>query len=141
MSDKDNTQQKQDTNKDTDHELVKKYKDPVCGMETEEKGKFDSYQHDGEVYYFCSDHCLKKFKEEPESYISGDKAASPDESDEETEDQAATRQYTCPMHPEVEQKGPGTCPICGMAHLKEVRWLMNTMNLTLTHHFMIAFVD
>ncbi|MGW8195022.1 MAG: heavy metal translocating P-type ATPase [Desulforhopalus sp.] len=88
------------------------YVDPVCGMETEKEDEFTSYQHDGETYYFCSDHCLEKFKEEPEAYVSGDDGASVDEHSEEN---AATRQYTCPMHPEIVEDGPGSCPKCGMA--------------------------
>lgn len=115
MSGKKNNPRQQGENEIDDHEKVKKYRDPVCGMETKEEGEFQRYRHDGETYYFCSDHCLKKFKEAPESYISGDIAASPDQPDEEAEDQAATRQYTCPMHPEIVEDGPGSCPKCGMA--------------------------
>jgi len=64
-------------------------------------------EHKGETYYFCSEKCLQKFEKEPTAYPdkkkSEKKAAKNDQ-----------RLYTCPMHPEVEQVGPGDCPECGM---------------------------
>ncbi len=62
------------------HEKTGEYTDPVCGMTTEDEGEFLRYNHNGEPYYFCSEHCLKKFKEDPESYSSQD-AATPDDQD------------------------------------------------------------
>ena len=87
------------------------YVDPVCGMSTEDEKAFIRHQHGGKLYYFCSDHCLTKFKEDPESFIGGKTGA------ESTSAQGPIqgRIYTCPMHPEVRQEGPGTCPKCGMA--------------------------
>ncbi|HDZ75879.1 MAG TPA: YHS domain-containing protein, partial [Desulfobacteraceae bacterium] len=79
------------------------YVDPVCGMNTADPSAFAPYEHDGKTYYFCSDHCLAKFKSDPDSYTGGD---------EESSEGSA---YTCPMHPEIVQDGPGTCPKCGMA--------------------------
>jgi len=79
-------------------------RDPVCGMTVDPKRAEHRRDHKGETYFFCSAHCAGRFDGEPESYI-GDRAESaPDDAI-----------YTCPMHPEIEQVGPGDCPICGMA--------------------------
>ncbi|NIP76595.1 MAG: YHS domain-containing protein, partial [Xanthomonadales bacterium] len=63
--------------------------------------------HDGETYFFCSDHCVQKFRADPEEYLSGE-AKTPAPARE-------GAKYTCPMHPEIVKEGPGDCPICGMA--------------------------
>ncbi len=66
------------------------------------------YQYTGKHFYFCSEHCLHKFIEHPEQFL--DKASFPPKAignDSNT--------YTCPMHPEIQQQGPGSCPKCGMA--------------------------
>lgn len=84
-----------------------KYADPVCGMSTDEPDKYLKYEYKGKNYYFCSDHCLTKFKAEPEKYLGARQQQEPEASQDAI--------YTCPMHPEVEQVGPGTCPKCGMA--------------------------
>lgn len=81
-------------------------KDPVCGMDVDtalSKRKFNYNNHD---YYFCSDSCLKKFSQNPENYLGSEKQATPLDS---------KAIYTCPMHPEIQQVGPGSCPKCGMA--------------------------
>ncbi|MDP1989744.1 MAG: heavy metal translocating P-type ATPase [Syntrophales bacterium] len=93
------------------HDHGAQYCDPVCGMCTTDEKAFIRHEHEGKVYYFCSDHCLAKFKADPESFIGG-KAA---EGSPSAEGPAQGRVYTCPMHPEVKQEGPGTCPKCGMA--------------------------
>lgn len=67
----------------------------------------ESFSYKGKTYYFCSDHCVKRFRENPERYLTKKPLA-----DVEAETDVV---YTCPMHPEVRQIGPGTCPICGMA--------------------------
>lgn len=69
--------------------------------------KGGSTQHNGETFYFCNPRCKEKFQKEPAKYLSAEKALPV----------AETRDiiYTCPMHPEIRQKGPGNCPICGMA--------------------------
>ena len=82
--------------------------DPVCGMTVKTADARNKAQHDGHTYYFCSPHCLAKFTAEPLRYLKP--AAAP----------AAPAAkpgtiYTCPMHPEIRQAGPGSCPICGMA--------------------------
>jgi Cu+-exporting ATPase len=69
--------------------------------------KAGSIEHDGTTYHFCSDGCRERFAADPEKYL------NPGEADLPPADPGAV--YTCPMHPEIEQVGPGTCPICGMA--------------------------
>jgi len=80
--------------------------DPVCGMTVDPAKAAASLEHRGTRYYFCSKHCLHAFSADPEKYLSAKAAptAAP-----------AGVQYTCPMHPEVVQVGPGNCPKCGMA--------------------------
>ncbi len=93
-------------------------KDIVCGMEVFESTPYQA-EADGTHYYFCSESCRIKFTEHPENYLhsSPHPTACPDNSC--TIDRAI---YTCPMHPEIEQEGPGTCPKCGMAlEPKEIR--------------------
>ncbi len=89
--------------------------DPVCGM-TVSLPSEHHHQHDGKEYDFCSSGCLQKFKSSPDQYLKPARqqdSGCPDDSCSLTPSSAAT--YTCPMHPEIEQKGPGSCPRCGMA--------------------------
>ena len=88
------------------------YSDPVCGMRTTDAAAFTPYDHEGKRYYFCSDNCLEKFKKNPGKFLGNKSAPSPGARDEQ---QAAGRQYTCPMHPEIIADRPGNCPKCGMA--------------------------
>ena len=83
-------------------------KDPVCGMEVTEESPH-RHMHAGETYYFCSQHCLHKFRAAPGDYLQP-QAAKPDKRPGES-----GAIYSCPMHPEVQQEGPGSCPKCGMA--------------------------
>jgi Cu+-exporting ATPase len=83
------------------------HKDPVCNMVVSSNSKY-YYHYADKHFYFCSEHCLQKFKEHPERYL--DKETPPPH---ETGDELST--YTCPMHPEVVQDHPGNCPKCGMA--------------------------
>ncbi len=87
--------------------------DPVCGMPVENGGPLHAV-HARRDYYFCSQRCLDRFVAEPQRYVAGAMAA--DEASlasAEAADPGA--EYTCPMHPEIRQIGPGTCPKCGMA--------------------------
>ena len=79
--------------------------DPVCGMRVEESSPH-LYRLRGHDYRFCSAHCQARFEAEPERYLRPDAEAK-----------AATTGvvYTCPMHPDVRQVGPGSCPKCGMS--------------------------
>lgn len=82
-------------------------RDPVCGMMIEPgSAKGGRFQYKGETFYFCNPKCKEKFQAEPEKYL----VPKPDLSIGATD-----AIYTCPMHPEIRQKGPGNCPICGMA--------------------------
>jgi len=83
-------------------------KDPVCGMHVTLDAKGGTAQWQGETYAFCSEKCRLKFTNDPEKYLHPEKSVG-----EETPQPTAL--YTCPMHPEVEHRGPGTCPKCGMA--------------------------
>ncbi|WP_373497802.1 heavy metal translocating P-type ATPase [Desulfococcus sp.] len=81
--------------------------DPVCAMTVSPDAKY-SYAHAGKQYFFCSDHCLQKFKAHPQQYLEKKTAPPP-------EKKTGEGTYTCPMHPEIQQPGPGNCPKCGMA--------------------------
>jgi Cu+-exporting ATPase len=82
--------------------------DPVCGMRVKVEGAEHTAEHSGQTHYFCSSGCRAKFMADPEHYLAGDHRRAADEVPEGTI-------YTCPMHPEIRQVGPGSCPICGMA--------------------------
>jgi len=82
-------------------------KDPVCGMTVDPHTAKHRHQHEGRTYHFCSSGCLTKFAADPKKYLEKSPVA-PTSVPEGTI-------YTCPMHPEVRQVGPGSCPICGMA--------------------------
>jgi Cu+-exporting ATPase len=82
-------------------------KDPVCHMDVDPAKAAGSHQHDGTTYYFCSTHCLNKFRAAPQRYLAPEAAPEPMPT--------AAREYTCPMHPEVVRTEPGACPKCGMA--------------------------
>ncbi|MBM3748888.1 MAG: heavy metal translocating P-type ATPase [Acidobacteria bacterium] len=79
-------------------------KDPVCGMLVEPAAAPARREHAGRAYYFCHPRCAQRFSAEPERYLA-DRRPAP----------AAGAGFTCPMHPEVRQEGPGDCPMCGMA--------------------------
>jgi Cu+-exporting ATPase len=83
--------------------------DPVCNMVVAPASAAGSAVHEGQTYYFCSTHCLQQFQADPQKYLRGKSAPAPDHPSQ----PGAT--FTCPMHPEVRQDHPGTCPKCGMA--------------------------
>ena len=89
---------------------IKQYTDPICDMTVSGDSEYHFKVADKE-YYFCSEHCLHKFKEHPQQYL--DKKQSQPPQTLATGDKSQT--YTCPMHPEIQQQGPGSCPKCGMA--------------------------
>ena len=105
-------------------------KDIVCGMDISTDTEFH-LEYEGTVYYFCSDTCQHKFEDKPYTYVHSQDEASvecksckplftetPAHTHHYTEEytgSSSTAVYTCPMHPEIKKKGPGTCPICGMA--------------------------
>src|SRR5262245_53278461 len=80
--------------------------DPVCGMTVDPNTTPHKHTRQNETYYFCSGGCRTKFAADPNKYLSPQTPAEP---------MPEGTIYTCPMHPEVRQIGPGSCPICGMA--------------------------
>jgi Cu+-exporting ATPase len=107
-----------------------KVKDPVCGMSVDPAKAAGQVEHAGQAYYFCSKRCAERFSHDPEKFLSalgtagmelrhapakhGDMQQARAESAPRVAGAKGTR-YTCPMHPEIIQIGPGTCPKCGMA--------------------------
>ncbi|MGZ5483699.1 MAG: HAD-IC family P-type ATPase, partial [Pyrinomonadaceae bacterium] len=94
--------------------------DPVCGMTVDRESAAGSYEFNGQNYYFCSRHCLETFRENPQSFLSPPAPLQPvtigtRRLDKPSSASTDSREYTCPMHPEVRQVGPGSCPKCGMA--------------------------
>ena len=81
--------------------------DPVCGMDVDPATTAHHATHAGHDYHFCSASCRSKFVGDPDAYLGNKPRPEP----------KATpgAMWTCPMHPEIRQEGPGTCPICGMA--------------------------
>src|SRR5262252_4745363 len=86
--------------------------DPVCGMTVDAQQTQHRTTHSGTDYFFCSSRCRTKFEAEPAGYVAGEKFPP--------KPSAAGAIYTCPMHPQIRQPGPGSCPICGMALEPEV---------------------
>ena len=82
--------------------------DPVCGMTVSLAADKPMHERKGIIYYFCSQGCHDKFVADPVHFISGAHK-------KQSVDLPKGTQYTCPMHPEIIQDGPGDCPKCGMA--------------------------
>jgi Cu+-exporting ATPase len=90
---------------DTDFEAQT---DPVCKMLVQPDSAAAKFDYQGKTFYFCAVSCQNKFRQNPELFLHPEtKPAAMAENSEDI--------YTCPMHPEIEQIGPGTCPKCGMA--------------------------
>ncbi|HKX83518.1 MAG TPA: heavy metal translocating P-type ATPase [Pyrinomonadaceae bacterium] len=101
--------------KNIEKDLQGKYIDPVCGMSVDPETAAASYEYNGNIYYFCAIRCRDRFAAEPEKFLSVPPAVAGGLTQltrSATNDQI---EYTCPMHPQIVQIGPGTCPICGMA--------------------------
>lgn len=78
--------------------------DPVCGMTVDPQQTPYTFEYQHQLYAFCSSHCLDRFKQNPAQFLAKDRQIP-----------LLAQAYTCPMHPQVQQKEPGFCPICGMA--------------------------
>ncbi len=114
-----------------DHGVVAAHTDPVCGMSVDPATAAAEYEYNGTKYYFCAERCKERFAADPESFlrvqeekeIAGttkqhehtrkEDGWSDDES--KIQNPKSKMEFTCPMHPEIVQIGPGSCPICGMA--------------------------
>lgn len=88
-------------------------KDPVCGMDVDPATTEHVAQHEGVTHHFCSAHCQARFVADPQAFLSEPTDPTPTTSG--ADPGADEVEYTCPMHPEIRQMGPGACPICGMA--------------------------
>ncbi len=85
--------------------------DPVCGMTVDPATAPASVVHEGRTYYFCNPGCARRFQAEPQRYLAG----APEPMPMAPPGPGLQVEYTCPMHPEVVQDHPGSCPKCGMA--------------------------
>jgi Cu+-exporting ATPase len=109
-------------------------RDPVCGMSVDAASSRHRFDHRDETYHFCSAGCRTRFAADPTQYLANNKP------------NAAVQEgaiYTCPMHPQIRQLGPGSCPICGMALEPEVASLDTPPNPELadmTRRFWIGLV-
>ncbi len=91
--------------------------DPVCKMFVTPETAAASYEYEGTTYYFCMPGCQAKFEDEPDKYLRPETRDESPEMDRQSAipDPQSAIEYTCPMHPEIVQIGPGSCPKCGMA--------------------------
>src|SRR5712664_1079254 len=106
-----------------------KVKDPVCGMTVDPQKSAGKVEHGGKTYYFCSARCADRFENNPENFIAAPGTAGMEHHSlppvhavnqhsgptSPASASSKTARYTCPMHPQIVQIGPGTCPLCGMA--------------------------
>jgi P-type Cu+ transporter len=116
------------------HDAAKTAIDPVCGMKVDPATAKHRLAYKGQDYFFCSARCRERFQAEPEKFL---KSREPEPA------APAGTIYTCPMHPEIRQVGPGSCPICGMALEPEQVSLDNAPDpelIDMTRRFWIALV-
>jgi Cu+-exporting ATPase len=85
--------------------------DPVCGMTVDPRKTQHVCTHEGHTYYFCSAGCRARFAADPARFVT----AAGDAPHRDADGAPPGTIYTCPMHPQIRQTGPGSCPICGMA--------------------------
>ena len=88
---------------------VETVRDPVCGMRVDPATSKHQQGHEGHTYHFCSDRCRTRFIADPGKYLVPAPSVSMDAAP------TAGTFHTCPMHPQIRQDHPGTCPLCGMA--------------------------
>jgi cation transport ATPase/YHS domain-containing protein len=109
-------------------------RDPVCGMVVDPGVSQHHLEHEGRTLFFCSEHCRARFEAEPQAFLRAERPLGHDHGGQSPEEHAhhanehgdhgsaatppvagEVAEWTCPMHPEIRQPGPGACPICGMA--------------------------
>src|SRR5438552_14696546 len=115
------------------HHAPATVRDPVCGMTVDPATSKHRFEYRGETFHFCSAGCKTKFAADPNAYLEPRPAK---------QDVPKDTIYTCPMHPEIRQVGPGSCPICGMALEPEIASLDAPPNPELadmTRRFWIGF--
>src|SRR6202451_4921914 len=96
--------------------MIRKVTDPVCGMQVDPATSKGSFDYKGTTYHFCSLRCLEKFKNDPDGVLArGVPKRETAKSSAPIPAAAGAPSYTCPMHPEIRQDHPGSCPKCGMA--------------------------
>jgi Cu+-exporting ATPase len=91
--------------------------DPICGMTVDPASAAGTFEYKGKTYFFCSIHCLNKFKQEPDRYLSQPVSTPVPIGIQKVErlpSPSVAGDYTCPMHPEVRSNQAGSCPKCGM---------------------------
>ena len=92
--------------------------DPVCGMTVNKDAAAGTVDFEGRTYFFCSKHCVEKFRSDPRRYLTSQPQPLTQigiQRERVAPAEPAAREYTCPMHPEIVRDRPGSCPICGMA--------------------------
>ncbi len=89
--------------------------DPVCGMTVDPASAAGSVDLAGKKYYFCSPHCVQKFRADPERYLHPGAKPEPMEVARRSAPVGGKVEYICPMDPEIVRDRPGSCPKCGMA--------------------------
>jgi len=119
-----------------------KVTDPVCAMSVAPQNARAKLEYEGATYYFCSQGCADKFRANPSKYLAPDHVpAMPKDRPQASSGQEDIR--LCPMHPEVRQKGPGSCPLCGMALEPETISLKEEANpelVDMTRRFWISLL-
>ena len=105
--------------KPADEKPLETHTDPVCKMLVTPETAAGKYEYKGETYYFCAVGCREKFTADPEKFLTAETQSRGNDLESADNDPRTTNndqiEYTCPMHPEIVQIGPGSCPKCGMA--------------------------
>src|SRR2546421_10797819 len=86
--------------------------DPVCHMTVDPPHAAGTSEYEGRTYYFCSKGCVARFEADPEKYLDPHRLKPVPRPEQHRLKPVAAVEYTCPMHPEVRQIGPGVCPKC-----------------------------
>jgi Cu+-exporting ATPase len=94
--------------------LTEELRDPVCGMRVQPDAPLRA-EHDGQLYRFCKPRCQERFQADPARWLALPPGEVLKREQASQAPSAASRRFTCPMHPEIVRDAPGACPICGMA--------------------------